>query len=115
MTLLNWILITVFAVLVVALFIIVVIVKRKAKDYEGICGINHGNHDKCNFHRSHMQKPDRGKSHEENDRRKYGQLCHPTCFRRNVLIHLFNPPAIVFVSKSRRSEASAYLPASFRE
>ena len=46
MTLLNWILITVFAVLVVALFIIVVIVKRKAKDYEGICGINHGNHDK---------------------------------------------------------------------
>ena len=46
MTLLNWILITVFAVLVVALFIIVVIVKRKAEDYEGICGINHGNHDK---------------------------------------------------------------------
>ena len=46
MTLLNSILITVFAVLVVALFIIVVIVKRKAKDYEGICGINHGNHDK---------------------------------------------------------------------
>ena len=43
MTLLNWILITVFAVLIVALFIIVVIVKRKAKDYEGICGINHGN------------------------------------------------------------------------
>ena len=34
MTLLNWILITVFAVLVVALFIIVVIVKRKAEDYE---------------------------------------------------------------------------------
>ncbi len=29
MTLLNWILITVFAVLVVALFIIVVIVKRR--------------------------------------------------------------------------------------
>ncbi|MFR1213386.1 MAG: hypothetical protein ACLSCV_00125 [Acutalibacteraceae bacterium] len=36
MTLLNWILITLFAVLIVALFIIVVIVKRKAKDYEGI-------------------------------------------------------------------------------
>ena len=46
MTLLNWILITVFAVLIIALFIIVVVVKRKAKDYEGICGINHGNHDK---------------------------------------------------------------------
>ena len=46
MTLLNWILITVFAVLIVALFIIVVIVKRKAKDYEGSCGINHGNYDK---------------------------------------------------------------------
>ena len=44
MTLLNWILITVFAVLIIALFIIVVVVK--AKDYEGICGINHGNHDK---------------------------------------------------------------------
>ena len=31
MTLLNWILITVFAVLIVALFIIVVIVKEKQK------------------------------------------------------------------------------------
>ncbi len=31
MTLLNWILITVFAVLIVALFIIVVIVKPKSK------------------------------------------------------------------------------------
>ena len=46
MTLLNWILITVFTVLIVALIIIVVVEKRKAKDYEGVCGINHGNHDK---------------------------------------------------------------------
>ncbi len=46
MTLSNWILLAVFAVLIIAVLVAVVIVKRKARDYEGICGINRGDRDK---------------------------------------------------------------------
>ncbi len=46
MTLSNWILIIVFAILLIVVIVMIVIVKRKARDYEGVCGINRGNHDK---------------------------------------------------------------------
>ena len=45
MTISNWILVSVLVVLVIAFLAAIIIVKRKARDLEGVCGINHGKED----------------------------------------------------------------------
>ncbi len=45
MTIINWISISVLIVLVVVFTVVIILVKRKVRNYEGICGINHGNDD----------------------------------------------------------------------